>query len=99
MKKFIILVVALIVGVSTYADVTRTGNTFKTEKSSTSNGTQTKYTWEDKNSNKYPIYITSKGACYILKVSKKTEKEYKYYLPKDVQEQIRKELNIQVDKE
>ncbi len=62
--------------------------------SSKSNNTQTKYTWEDKQGNKYPIYITKRGACYVIRVSKKTGKEYKQYLPKDIQETIKKELNI-----
>ena len=31
------------------------------------------------------------GAFYIWKVSKKTNKKYKYYLPKDVQKQMGRE--------
>ena len=56
--------------------------------------TKTKFTWEDKEGNKYPIYITKRGACYIIKVSKKTNKEYKQYLPKEIQAQIKKELKL-----
>lgn len=79
-----------------YADVVRDGDTFKVERTTSVNqDTKTKYTWEDKEGNKYPIYITKKGACYVLRTSKKTGKEYKYYLPKDIQEAIKKELNIQ----
>lgn len=79
-----------------YAEVTRQGDTFKVEKSaSISNDTQTKYTWEDKEGDKYPIFITKKGACYVKRISKKTGKEYKYYLPKDVQAQIKQELGVQ----
>jgi hypothetical protein len=82
--------------VSSFAEVQRSGNTFKVESTtSVSNDTQTKYTWQDKEGKEYPIFITKKGACYVKRVSKKTGKEYKYYLPKDVQETIRKELNIQ----
>lgn len=36
----------------------------------------------------YPIYKTKKGRLYIWKTSKKTNKQYKYYLPKEVQQQI-----------
>lgn len=96
MKYIIALLVALVLSVSSYADVVRNGNTFKVENTTSVNkGTQTKYIWEDKEGNKYPIYITKKGTCYVIKVSKKTGKEYKYYLPKNIQETIKKELNIQ----
>lgn len=77
------------------AQVKREGDTFKVEQTSKVSDNKTKYTWEDKEGNKYPIFITKKGACYILKVSKKTNKEYKYYLPKETQAQIKSELGIQ----
>lgn len=93
MKYIIALLVALIMSVASYADVIRDGDNFKVEKTTSVNqDTQTKYTWEDKEGNKYPIYITKNGACYVIRVSKKTGKEYKYYLPKDIQETIKKEL-------
>lgn len=96
MKYIIALLVALSMSVASYADVVRDGDTFKVENTTSVNkDTKTKYTWEDKEGNKYPIYITKKGACYVIRTSKKTSKEYKYYLPKDVQETIKKELNIQ----
>lgn len=96
MKYIITLLVALIVGVASYAEVVREENTFKVERTTSVNqDTQTEYKWQDKEGNEYPIYITKKGSCYILRVSKKTGNEYKYYLPKEVQEQIKIELNIQ----
>lgn len=96
MRYLIALLVALSMSVTGYADVVRDGDTFKVERTiSVNQDTKTKYTWEDKEGNKYPVFITRKGACYVLRVSKKTGKEYKYYLPKDIQETIRKELNIQ----
>lgn len=94
MKYIITLLIALSISVIGYADIVRNGDTFKVETTSVNKDTKTKYTWEDKEGNKYPIYITKKGACYVLRVSKKTGKEYKYYLPKDIQETIKKELNI-----
>lgn len=96
MKYIIALLVALSMSIASYAGVVRDGNTFRVENTTSVNkDTKTKYTWEDKDGNIYPIYITKKGACYILRISKKTGKEYKYYLPKDIQETIKKELNIQ----
>ena len=94
MKYIITLLIALSMSVIGYADIVRDGDTFKVETTSVNKDTKTKYTWEDKEGNKYPIFITKKGACYVLRVSKKTGKEYKYYLPKDIQETIKKELNI-----
>lgn len=96
MKHLIIILALLLCSFTGYAEVTREGNTFKVEKTATTNSdTQTKYTWQDKEGNEYPIYITKKGACYVKRVSKKTGNEYKYYLPKEVQEQIKKELGIE----
>ena len=94
MKYIITLLIVLTMSVIGYADIVRDGDTFKVETTSVNKDTKTKYTWEDKEGNKYPIYITKKGACYVLRVSKKTGKEYKYYLPKDIQETIKRELNI-----
>lgn len=94
MKYIITLLTVLTMSVIGYADIVRDGDTFKVETTSVNKDTKTKYTWKDKEGNKYPIYITKKGACYVLRVSKKTGKEYKYYLPKDIQETIKKELNI-----
>ena len=96
MKYLITLFVALLISVAGYANVVRDGDTFKVEKTTSVNqDTKTKYTWEDREGNKYPIFITKKSACYVLRTSKKTGKEYKYYLPKNIQETIKKELNIQ----
>lgn len=95
MKHLITLLVVLLMGTASYAGVVRNGDTFKVEKTTSVNQDRlTGYTWEDKDGNLYPIYITKKGACYILRISKKTGKEYKYYLPKEIQETIKQELNI-----
>lgn len=96
MKKLLIILTVLImgaVGTTCFAEVVRTGNTFSVEQT-TQADTQTPYTWKDKDGKTYPIYITKKGACYIKRTSKKTGKEYKYYLPKETQAQIKKELGM-----
>ena len=95
MKKFILCLLLAFFCITINAEVKREGDTFKGEQTTKESDTETKYTWEDKDGNKYPIFITKKGACYIKRVSKKTGKEYKYYLPKNIQETIKKELNIQ----
>ena len=33
----------------------------------------------------YNVYVYRNGAYYIWKISKRTNKPYKYYLPKDIQ--------------
>lgn len=94
MRKFLIILVMLIMaGTTCIAEVVRNGNTFETVQTSQTD-VQTPYTWKDKDGKTYPIYITKKGACYVKRISKKTGKEYKYYLPKETREQIRKELGM-----
>ena len=55
---------------------------------------KTGYTWKDSKGKTYDIYMSSKGSCYIIRTSSKTGKEYKSYLPKDVSEEIGRELGI-----
>lgn len=72
------------------AQIIQEGNTFKSEKTvSKAEDEKTQYIWEDSKGNKYPIYKTKKGACYVIKTSKKTGKEYKQYLPKEIREKIK----------
>ena len=91
MKKLLIFLTIILSCITLNAEVTRENNTFKVEKSTESTDTKTQYTWEDKEGNKYPIFISKKGACFIMRTSKKGN-EYKYYLPKEIQETIRQEL-------
>jgi len=90
-----LIIAALLMGAAIFevqgaSKIVRENNTFKLEQTT---DVQTPYNWEDKNGDIYPIFITKKGGCYIIKTSKKTGKPYKYYLPKSVQVQINKELN------
>ena len=96
MKKLIFCLFMALLSCTSYAQVAREGNTFKsiTTQTTKSEGQKTKYTWEDKKGNKYPIYITKNGAVYINRKSAKTGKDYKQYLSKEVKEQIQKELNF-----
>ena len=68
----------------------RNGNQFsvKTEKTQDIN---TGYTFKDKTGKVYPIYQNSKGNFYVIRKSKKTGKEYKATLPKELQIEIAKE--------
>lgn len=55
----------------------------------------TGFNWTDSKGNSYPIYISVSGSCYIIKVSAKTNKEYKQYLKPDVSQDICKKLGKQ----
>ena len=88
---FLVMLIISMAGTTCAAKVVKKGNTFEVVKTS-SQDVQTYLNWKDKDGIVYPIYITKKGACYVKRISKKTGKEYKYYLPKETQEQIKKEL-------
>lgn len=104
MKKLLITV-AIVLGMMTtgYAQTKyeQNGKTFKqvqTEKTIKKGAEplNTGFTWEDAKGNKYPIYISNggKGSAYIIKVSKKTGKEYKAYLGKEMTQDIKNQLNL-----
>lgn len=105
MKKLIILLIFIISAIissnlfaqqsipSTGVEYSRQNKTFSATKVSDNKPEQTDYKWEDSKGNEYPIYITSNGACYIIRISKKTNKEYKQYLPKEVSIEICRELH------
>lgn len=94
MKNLILCILLALFCISCNTEVKEEPGTFKVEQTTKESDTQTKYTWEDKKGNKYPIFISKKGACYVFRTSRNTGKEYKYYLPKDIQEQIKKELEL-----
>ena len=100
MKKLFIMAAMLLAlsvnNSNTYAQsIKRDGTTFVVSSSKkASEPTKTKFTWKV-NDVEYPIYISSTGSCYIIKVSKKTGKEYKQYLPKEVCAEIAKEMGIE----
>ena len=93
MKKIILCILLALFCITISAEVKREGNTFKVEQTTKESDTKTQYTWVDKEGNVYPVFITKRGACYIFRTSKKTGKEYKQYLPKNIQEIIKQELN------
>ena len=93
MKKIILFILLALFCITINAEVKREGNTFKVEQTTKESDTKTQYTWVDKDGNVYPVFITKRGACYIFRTSKKTGKEYKQYLPKNIQETIKRELN------
>lgn len=87
MKRFIIAAIMLLslnVGVQAQS-VQRQGNTFTqvSNKGGKSVGkeTKTQYTYKDSKGNGYPVYLSGTGKAFVKKVSQKTGKEYKQYIP------------------
>ena len=99
MKKILfILLLLLTVGTTINAqNYTREGNTFisSTGERSKSEAIKTKFTWKDSKGNEYPVYMSKSGSCFVIKISKKTGKEYKNYLGPEISEQICKELGVE----
>jgi len=62
-------------------NVVRNGKVFVQSQTS-GDSTKTDYEYQDKDGNKYVIYLSSKGKAYCWMKSKKTGKLYKRYLPK-----------------
>ena len=102
MKKFFIIV-ALVLGTMTAVAndstrvVIREGNSFgymPKAKTPSNPPVETEYTW-DIQGEKYPIYISSNGRCFIYRISKKSNQIYKWYLPKEVALQICNELGVE----
>ena len=92
MKKLIIAAMMLLsMNVGVYAQsVSRQGNTFTqvSNKKSASKETKTQYVYTDSKGNSYPVWLSSSGKAFIKKVSKKTGKEYRQYVP-----EIGKQIN------
>lgn len=66
-------------------DVVRKGNTFVEQRDSSSKrggATKTSYLYTDSKGRTDTVYISSTGSAFVWRVSKKTGKPYRKYLPK-----------------
>jgi hypothetical protein len=95
MKKllFIILMMAFILP-SFGQEIQREGKTFSVVKKEKSNTEilATGYQYQMSDST-YQVYQAKKGgSCFVLRVSKKTGKTYRYYIPKEISVKINEEL-------
>ena len=91
------MLVLLCVGLTSNAQsYTREGNTFisSTGERVKAEPVKTKFTWKDSKGNEYPIYISSKGSCFVIKGKDKNGKDKKTYLGPEISQQICKELGI-----
>ena len=96
MKKYFILAVMILMSIICTAQIQRQGNNFSKESSITKSDTIcTNYNWEIKGVI-YPIVISkSSGSCFVGRISNKTGKYYRQYLPKEVSIEVSKELGIE----
>jgi len=62
--------------------VQQKGNNFtQVAKTTKSKEVKTAYTFTDSKGKTYPVWLSSTGKAFVKKVSKKSGKEYKLYLP------------------
>lgn len=80
MKKSIVLLFVLFATLTVNAQAFKAPNKCQVD-------TTTTYTYQI-DQNVYKVYKSKSGAFYIWKMSKKTGKPYKYYLPKEIQIQM-----------
>ena len=96
-RLFTLLLLVLAIGLAANAQTyTRSGNTFISSTGEhKAEPTKTKFTWKDSKGNEYPVYISSKGSCFVIKGKDKNGKDKKTYLGPEISEQICKELGIE----
>lgn len=92
MKQFILFILLIMSTLSYSQSTTKTTKVYEpnvvlngtqfTAKSTTKKGVDkpTAYTYKDKAGNVYPVFESKSGKLYCYRVSKKTGKEYKYYI-------------------
>lgn len=96
MKK-IFIAVMMLMSITCTGQVIRNGKTFTKVSNKTtakSDTIVTDYTWQVKDT-LYPIIVSKSGSCFIGRISSKTGKYYRSYLPKEVSAEISKELGIE----
>jgi hypothetical protein len=95
MKKFLIIAFVLLGVVmnagaqNTKVSVSREGDTFISQSKVANSDQPTSYKWRDSEGKEYQIILhtytkgekAGKVTCYVWRKSKKTGKDYKYYLP------------------
>ena len=79
MKKIIVALILMIISVNLYAQ-----EFIAPERTIAKHDSTTTYTYKCPEKI-YKVYKSRKGAFYIWKISKRTNKQYKYYLPKEIQ--------------
>lgn len=94
----IILGILSLVGIKLYAQsYKKEGNNFiqQPRTGSKQQPKETPFTFVDNKGKQYVIYITSTGACFVLKTSRNTGKDYRYYLDTDICKEVSKAMSIE----
>ena len=102
MKQIIIFIFTIAIAIGAIAQNPNTiivkDKTYSVQQNKTTTDIKTDYLYEVKEGEVYPIYISRTGKAYIFKVSKKTNKEYKYYLKDDIAKDIIAKDKIKIEK-
>lgn len=98
LPKWWLLIILLFITLTTVAQtpttVERNGNIFTEVKQKTSDIILTDY-YYNTGGQTYQVFINkASGRCFINKVSSKTGKTYRYYLPEVICREICREMNI-----
>lgn len=93
MKKLILMLALLLGSSASYAELVKEGNTFSEQTTYEEPYKELPFTYKDSKGIEYKLYQSKKGSLYIIKTSKKTGRQYRQYLPKEKQEQIKQHLN------
>ena len=94
----IVLGILYLVGIKLYAQsYKKEGNNFiqQPRTGSKQQPKETPFTFVDNKGKQYVIYITSTGACFVLKTSRNTGKDYRYYLDTDICKEVSKAMSIE----
>ena len=100
MKTLITFIIAIFCTFTTVSaqNYTQKGTTFientSNSASKRSKSIKTKYTWKDKESKSYKIYLSKNGRAFVKVTSKKTGNEYNKYLDEEISIKLSKEYNI-----
>lgn len=99
MKKIIFIFVMLICGIMTSnaQNYKIEGNTIISTKTARvkSEPVKTSIVYKDTKGNEYPVYMSSTGSCFVLKISAKTSKEYRNYLGPEISADICQRLGVE----
>lgn len=94
-KLFIVMMMLMSISYTVNAEIIKEGKTYSQVVKSKTPDKDSGFTYKDNKGNIYPIMIGKSGSCYILRVSKKSGKEYKQYLGKEISQEICKELGVE----
>lgn len=99
MKKLLLAIISIfcvcnVMNAQNYKIDDKTITSLKPDKYS-SESVNTGFTWVDNKGKSYPIFISDKGCCFVIKTSSKTNKDYRSYLGSKISQDICKRLNIE----